>query len=219
MSIVWCDLETTGLVPEQGSILEVACVITNDTFEEVAEPFVSLVKPLWGQGYETMDAFVNEMHTKSGLLFESTSLALQDKLPRRYEVETQLADYILYTLERSSPPDSFVKGDIEAYKSYANKLLRSTPLGGSSVHFDRRWLEVHMPATIRRLSHRHIDVSTLTELAQRLAPELHAKRPGLGPDGKPVPQHRALDDIRASITTLKFYIEHGFIGLPRAAAV
>jgi len=200
--VVFIDLETTGLEPRNGSILEIAVVTTDDELNEVGEPLVSLVKPLHGLGYEAMDDFVYEMHTKSGLLtrlYEGhhgdtemgwgrvTPSAMARDLPRRCDVEQML---------------------IGAFQVAPRSLI----MAGSSIHFDRAWLDEHMGDFTKLFSHRMIDVSSFTECAKRWAPEIYAKRPGLGPDGKPVPQHRALDDIRMSIETLRYYRKAGFVG-------
>jgi oligoribonuclease len=207
MSIVWCDLETTGLEPKTGSILEIAIVVTDDELNETLEPIVSIAKPIHMRGYEVMDDYVKKMHTTSGLMaklykapeetLSGTAFALRDDLPRLGDVERRVIDELF-----------MCGGDREAYA----KTLKGTPLAGSSIHFDRAWLHEHMDDLDKLFSHRMIDVSSFTECAKRWAPEIYAKRPGLGPDGKPVPQHRALDDIRMSIETLRYYRKSGFIG-------
>lgn len=60
-----------------------------------------------------------------------------------------------------------------------------------------------MPALERYFHYRHIDVSTIKELARRWAPKvLH------GCDK--VSAHTALSDIHDSITELRYYREHLF---------
>ena len=84
------------------------------------------------------------------------------------------------------------------------KKARSVPLCGNSIGTDRRFLAAYMPAIENYLHYRSVDVSTIKELARRWNPEVL----------KSVPQkqtsHRALDDIRESITELKHYREHFF---------
>ncbi|XP_053703345.1 small fragment nuclease [Synchiropus splendidus] len=73
------------------------------------------------------------------------------------------------------------------------------PLAGNSVHEDRRFLMKHMPQFVHHLHYRIVDVSTIKELTRRWFPG----------DYKTIPRkkatHRALDDIRESITELQFY--------------
>lgn len=72
-------------------------------------------------------------------------------------------------------------------------------LAGSSVHADRVFLMKHMPQFLHHLHYRIVDVSSFKEICRRWYPEdyLHA----------PVKKlcHRALDDIRESITELQYY--------------
>jgi oligoribonuclease len=198
--IVWLDLETTGLDPRTGSILEIAIVITDDELNEVGTPYVSLVKSLdEPRGLSSMDAFVKNMHTKSGLLDD---LAKTGELHEPWNVALDAGMFLTASLVKDATDlKSIVK---------ATKYLHT--LAGSSIHFDRSWLAGHMTELLSDFSHRMIDVSSLTEMAKRWAPEIYAKRPGLGPDGKPLPMHRALDDIRNSIETLRYYRKTGFVG-------
>ncbi|MSR47756.1 MAG: oligoribonuclease [Planctomycetes bacterium] len=76
---------------------------------------------------------------------------------------------------------------------------RTAPLCGNSVWMDRLFLNRQMGTLDRYLHHRCVDVSTLKELARRWRPEIASSAPQ-----KPE-THRALDDIRASLTELKHY--------------
>lgn len=80
---------------------------------------------------------------------------------------------------------------------------RTSPLCGNSVHQDRRFLARYMSSLEAYLHYRCIDVSTVKELVRRWYP------------GGPQPpekrhNHLALDDIRESITELRFYRKHYF---------
>ena len=73
------------------------------------------------------------------------------------------------------------------------------PLCGNSIGTDRRFLAAYLPEIEAHLHYRSIDVSTVKELCRRwysaafaAAPE---KRGG----------HRALDDIRESVSELSYY--------------
>ncbi|MDX2170293.1 MAG: oligoribonuclease [Deltaproteobacteria bacterium] len=80
---------------------------------------------------------------------------------------------------------------------------RSSPLCGNSIHQDRRFLARYMPALDAALHYRNIDVSTVKELVRRWYPS------GPTPPEKRH-AHLALDDIRESITELRFYRQHVF---------
>lgn len=79
---------------------------------------------------------------------------------------------------------------------------RKSPLCGNSVHQDRAFLARYMPDLEGYLHYRNIDVSTLKELVRRWYPDvpIPAKREA----------HRALSDIRESITELRYYRERVF---------
>ena len=82
----------------------------------------------------------------------------------------------------------------------------SSPMCGNSICQDRRFLARWMPALEAWFHYRNLDVSTLKELCRRWSPELAA---GVHKQAS----HRALDDIRESISELAYYREH-FLRLP-----
>ncbi|MGH8505918.1 MAG: oligoribonuclease [Stenotrophobium sp.] len=81
-----------------------------------------------------------------------------------------------------------------------------SPMCGNSICQDRRFLARWMPALEKFFHYRNLDVSTLKELCHRWAPEI-AK--GYSKHSN----HLAMDDIRDSVTELRYYREH-FIRLP-----
>ena len=78
---------------------------------------------------------------------------------------------------------------------------RSAPLCGNSIGVDRRFLDRYMPDLDGYLHYRSIDVSSLKELCRRWYPSVYKKRPGKAET------HRALDDVRESISELRYYRE------------
>jgi oligoribonuclease len=83
-----------------------------------------------------------------------------------------------------------------------------SPMCGNSICQDRRFLARGMPLLERYFHYRNLDVSTLKELCSRWAPEI-AK------NFKKESTHLALDDIRDSVTELRFY-RANFLRLPGA---
>ena len=73
-----------------------------------------------------------------------------------------------------------------------------SPMCGNSIWQDRRFLTRYMPELEKYFHYRMIDVSTLKELALRWAPKIYN---GMQKESK----HLALDDIRDSITELRYY--------------
>ncbi|KAL7727850.1 hypothetical protein ACLKA6_019781 [Drosophila palustris] len=90
--------------------------------------------------------------------------------------------------------------------SYLKENLpeRKCPLAGNSVYMDRLFLRKFYPLVDDYLHYRIIDVSTVKELARRWYPEVIKASP------QKVVAHRSLDDIKESISELKYYKEHLF---------
>jgi oligoribonuclease len=88
---------------------------------------------------------------------------------------------------------------------------RKVPLCGNSIGMDRRFLDQHLPEIEHWLHYRSIDVSSVKELVKRWYPSLNGARPFK------VGTHRALDDIRESVSELRFYRERVFVPVVPAA--
>jgi len=177
------DLEMTGLDPAKDVIVEIATLITDDDLQILAEG-PDLVVHQSDEALAVMDPFVEEMHTKSGLLdlIKASTISLEDAGQQ--------------TLE-------FIKAHVPA--------PRTVPLCGNSIGMDRRFLAVYLPEIEGWLHYRSVDVSSVKELARRWHPDVIANRPFK------TGQHRALDDIRESVTELQYYREWVFRPSPAAA--
>ncbi len=77
-----------------------------------------------------------------------------------------------------------------------------SPMCGNSICQDRRFMHRLMPKLETYFHYRNLDVSTIKEIMKRWAP----KKEGYVKQGT----HLAMDDIRDSISELKFYREHVF---------
>lgn len=131
--LVWVDIETTGLDPVTDVILEVGVVVTDTDLKILAGPNSWVINP---GILPEMDGFVLKMHTENGLLDEMND------------------------------PDIAVKP--HQANNYVIKWLRTfgaepseSPMFGSSVHFDRKFLNVHYPEIEEYFHYRNFDVSTL----------------------------------------------------------
>jgi oligoribonuclease len=135
-TLVWLDLEMTGLDPNGDNILEMAIVLTDPNLNEVAQP---LDMAIWQPEsvLEQMSPYVRTMHEKTGLI------ALVRKS------QTSLLEAERTALEL-----------VSAHASY-----RTARLCGNSIGQDRRFLIRHMPAFENYLHYRQIDVSTVKELS------------------------------------------------------
>ena len=64
MRYLWLDLETTGLNPKAGQILEIGAVLTDGFFNEIERFHAIAIK----DSNITLEPFVFQMHTDNGLL-------------------------------------------------------------------------------------------------------------------------------------------------------
>ncbi|MFL6046937.1 MAG: oligoribonuclease, partial [Propionibacteriaceae bacterium] len=89
---------------------------------------------------------------------------------------------------------------------------KTAPLCGNSIATDRAFLARDMPALDEHLHYRMVDVSSIKELAKRWYPRVYQSQPEKGL------AHRALDDIRESITELAYYRATVFVPVPGPSA-
>ncbi len=85
---------------------------------------------------------------------------------------------------------------------------KKSPLCGNSIATDRAFLARDLPRLDEYLHYRMIDVSSVKELARRWYPRAYFASPAK------VGGHRALADIRESITELRYYREAVFVPMP-----
>lgn len=171
-NLIWIDLEMTGLDPETEVIIEIATIVTDAQLNVLAEG-PSLVVHQPDSILDAMDEWCTNQHGKSGLT---------DRV-RRSKISTEQAE---------QETIAFLQQYIARGKS---------PMCGNTVSQDRRFLLKYMPDLESYFHYRHIDVSTVKELAKRWKPEII--------DGvKKSSSHLALDDIRDSIEELKYYRQH-----------
>ena len=85
---------------------------------------------------------------------------------------------------------------------------KKAPLCGNSIATDRAFLARDLPRLDEYLHYRMIDVSSIKELARRWYPRVYFASPAK------VGGHRALADIRESITELRYYRDAVFVPMP-----
>lgn len=82
------------------------------------------------------------------------------------------------------------------------------PLAGNTIGTDRMFLAKYMPRVDRWLHYRNVDVSSIKELSRRWYPRAYIHAPAKNGG------HRALADIRESITELAYYRQAVFVPEP-----
>ena len=142
-SLVWLDMEMTGLFPETDRIIELALVVTNANLDIIAEA------PTWvvhqsDEVLNGMDEWNRNTHGKSGLIQR-----VKDSILTEAQVEEQALEFMRRHVPRMT-----------------------TPMCGNSICQDRRFLARHMPALETYFHYRNLDVSTLKELVKRWRPAL-----------------------------------------------
>ncbi len=174
----WLDIETTGLSPATCTILEVGLVVTDNDLNVLAAQS-SVVKQSEAS-LDAMDAWCRTTHEASKLLEDLKGAQLDASQVGALAIE--------FLMEHGISP-------------------KTSPMCGSTIHFDRAFLAVHMPALEAHFHYRNCDVSTVKGLVERWYPsELQwPKKKGI---------HRALPDILDSIAELKWYRERVFRNHP-----
>lgn len=142
-TLVWMDLEMTGLDPEDNVIIEIATIITDDQLNVVAEgPVIAVHQPNFE--LDKMDDWNVKTHNGSGLVerVKSSTVSMAD-------AEKQTIEFIAQHVKKGH-----------------------SPLCGNSIHQNRRFLVKQMPLLEEFVHYRNIDVSTLKELAKRWKPSI-----------------------------------------------
>jgi oligoribonuclease len=96
---------------------------------------------------------------------------------------------------------------LDYVRGYVNEPKKA-PLCGNSIATDRAFLARDLPRLDDYLHYRMIDVSSVKELVRRWYPRVYFASPAK------VGGHRALADIKESITELRFYREAAFVPMP-----
>lgn len=136
--LVWIDMEMSGLNPDTDLVLEIALVLTNSNLE-ITEVGPDLIIQQPAELFQTMDAWNQEHHTKSGLWKAVLNSTISVK---------EAEDQVLAFLEKHLHP-------------------KSSPLCGNSIAQDRLFLRKYMPRVHDYLHYRMIDVSSVKELVKR----------------------------------------------------
>jgi oligoribonuclease len=167
-NLIWIDMEMTGLQPDSDRVIEIAMLVTDAQLSVLATgPVLVLHQP--DAVLDAMDSWNKSTHAKTGLIERVRASRLTEA-----DAERQALEFLA-----------------------AHVPASASPMCGSSICQDRRFLARWMPRLEAHFHYRNLDVSTLKELVKRWKPDLK----GFSKEGK----HEALADILESIEELKFY--------------
>lgn len=129
-SLLWIDLEMTGLSPEKDRILEVAAIATGWDLEPKAE-MTAVVKVDPGLMKERMVGEFWEKNSES----RDALMTQNEKGLSVSEVEKEILKFLK--------------------KNFDKEII----LAGNSIHQDRKFIEREMPELNKKLHYRMLDVS------------------------------------------------------------
>lgn len=171
--LVWIDLETTGLVPSTSKLLEVGVVVTDWNGRTVEDAVFHSYVMSFPDELE-IDSMVLDMHKESGLWTDLRATRLTSEQPPVGVLDETLSKFLL---------------DVISWHDFKEKPY----LAGSSVHFDRYFMNVHLPKTAQLLHYRNLEISGIREVGERM---VGYKTPDTG-----FKVHRAIPDLVDSIQT------------------
>jgi len=142
-TLIWIDLEMTGLVPETDLIIEIATLITDAQLNIIAEGPVFAV------------------HQSNAVL------AAMDEWNQRTHGNSGLIDRVKASTVNAAEAERLTLEFLEQYSERG-----ASPMCGNSICQDRRFLARYMPQLENFFHYRNLDVSTVKELAKRWAPDV-----------------------------------------------
>jgi oligoribonuclease len=184
--IVVLDIETTGLSNRKDEILEVGILIANHNFEVIATKSV-IIDPS-GVEWDSIDSYVLNMHSTKHPQ-EGYPLSLIDELTKTKNNGTALT-----------------------YGQAANRLIgfmdahgvveKEVYLAGSTISFDRGFLQSYMPELDNYFHYRSVDVSSLQAVIEMFYPE---KALELKPEDRKI--HRVIPDCEDSLRKYQWAVQ------------
>ena len=186
--LLFCDLETTGLVPEDDQILEVGFMITTDNLEPVSHMslvtyFANLEFVLGEDGESNtweppfgIPGVVVKMHNDNGLWEECHKSNFTEPM-----VENMMLTWI------------------------KQQGAEGLPLVGSTIGFDREFLRIRMPRLHNLFDYHNLDASSIKYAGNLWSPIPKEDWP---PNEK---KHRVLPDMMDTLRELDLFRRPYFV--------
>lgn len=146
--IIWCDVETTGVVAFNDELLEIGALVTDMEGNKVGEGFTQVVQVAdMKTTVDKCDDYVQNMHTKNGL-FE---------------------DLWYGGLPLSKIEDLFIQWLKETVPEYDGNFDKNLVFyfGGRSITLDRNFLYANTPRIFNVFSHQSIDLTSVSIMLER----------------------------------------------------
>jgi oligoribonuclease len=180
--LLWIDTEYSSLDFKTALLLEIAVVVTDSSFNELASA-----------------SFIVHNDEADLQLMKSVQLENPANKPEIFEVSNT------YDLHENSGLLDLVRGSTNTLGEVENQMISFVDqhfpdtkpiLAGNSIYFDRHIIEYRLPKLYSKLHYRMIDVTAFKLVL------LNGGKPAYQKSGA----HRALDDIRESIAELKYLL-------------
>jgi len=146
--LIWIDCEMTGLNLATDALVEIAVLVTDSELNVIGDGVDVVIHATQGQ-LDSMNDFVREMHTTSGLITE---------IPKGIQIAEAEEQILAYLKSAGTEPGK-------------------SPLAGNSVSVDRNFITRDMPQLHDYLHYRTIDVSSIKELTRRWYPKTYFAAP------------------------------------------
>lgn len=184
----WVDVETTGLEPSTGNLLEVAVVLTDSQLREIhADTWIVAFNGL-------VSDHIRRMHGPEG-----SRLLSEVKVPRSSLLSPSSEQTLFYT-EGGIP-----RGAVDEQLSAILKgLCDGAPpfFCARNPDFDRAWLRAHLPRSEALFHYRTIDETTLRVAMGAWAGITIPRTSEFG-----VTEHRAMPDVLQTLSVAR-HIRH-----------
>lgn len=141
--LLWLDLETTGLDPNEHTILEVACFPV-PFLQPFSGPKESVTRQIMFRDWDHVSQDVIDLHSPFGLISECVKSKTTID-----EAESEIIQMLIRSMGTGITSQGII-------------------LAGSSVHFDLGFVRVHMSRLAKFLHYRVYDVSAVRNFAYSL---------------------------------------------------